>query len=144
MRGLPGSGKSYTANKIAEENNGVIYSTDNYFTKNGEYMFDPTKLRYAHQWNQINVEKAMNENYPFIIVDNTNTLKWEYKIYLDFAKKYDYNVRIQYPTSPWWKEIQPRIKDKTFTKEDVNVFFKKNEHGVPFDTIHNMMKRFEF
>lgn len=145
MRGIPGSGKSYTARKIAEENNGEIHSTDNYFmSKSGEYIFNPNNLRYAHQWNKNNVEKAMVNDHQFIIVDNTNTLKWEYKVYLDLAKKYGYDVKIQFPTSSWWKEIEPRIKNKTFTNDDVNVFYNKNEHGVPFDTIKSMMNRFEF
>jgi NEDD4-binding protein 2 len=34
MRGLPGSGKSTLAKKLAGEN-GVIYSTDDFFMKNG-------------------------------------------------------------------------------------------------------------
>jgi adenylate kinase family enzyme len=31
MRGLPGSGKSYKAKKLAQAENGVIYSTDDFF-----------------------------------------------------------------------------------------------------------------
>ena len=30
---------------------GVILSTDNYFTRHGEYQFDPTALGEAHEWN---------------------------------------------------------------------------------------------
>lgn len=39
MRGLPGSGKSTKAKKIAGEL-GVIYSTDDFFMVNGQYVFD--------------------------------------------------------------------------------------------------------
>lgn len=39
MRGLPGSGKSTKAKKIAG-NVGVVYSTDDFFMVNGKYMYD--------------------------------------------------------------------------------------------------------
>jgi adenylate kinase family enzyme len=39
MRGLPGSGKSTKAKKIAGEH-GVIYSTDDFFMVNGQYVYD--------------------------------------------------------------------------------------------------------
>lgn len=39
MRGVPGSGKSTKAKKLAGSN-GVIYSTDDFFMKNGEYIYD--------------------------------------------------------------------------------------------------------
>ena len=39
MRGLPGSGKSTKAKKIAGEH-GVIYSTDDFFMVNGVYVYD--------------------------------------------------------------------------------------------------------
>lgn len=31
MRGVPGSGKSYKAKKLAEAGSGVVYSTDDFF-----------------------------------------------------------------------------------------------------------------
>lgn len=79
-----------------------------------------------------------------IVVDNTNTTKKEYAPYIRLAKIYGYDVTIVYPESKWWLEIAPQIKDKTFTDEDVNVFHKKQKHGVPFETIKRMMSRFEF
>ena len=50
MRGIPGSGKSTTAKKIAGET-GKIHSTDNYFMVDGEYRFDPKKLKENHEAN---------------------------------------------------------------------------------------------
>ena len=43
MRGLPGSGKSTLAKKIAG-NAGVVYSTDDFFMVNGQYMYDPKMI----------------------------------------------------------------------------------------------------
>jgi adenylate kinase family enzyme len=50
MRGIPGSGKSTTAKKLAGET-GKIHSTDNYFMVDGEYKFDPSKIREYHEAN---------------------------------------------------------------------------------------------
>jgi adenylate kinase family enzyme len=47
MRGLPGSGKSTKAKKIAGEK-GVIYSTDDYFMVNGEYKYNPKMILEYH------------------------------------------------------------------------------------------------
>lgn len=43
MRGLPGSGKSTLAKKIANKY-GLIYSTDDFFMVNNEYVFDPKMI----------------------------------------------------------------------------------------------------
>jgi len=47
MRGLPGSGKSYLAKKIASEwkdGESVVLSTDDYFmNEKGEYVFDKAR-----------------------------------------------------------------------------------------------------
>ena len=43
MRGLPGSGKSTLARKIADKT-GLVYSTDDFFMINGEYVFEPKMI----------------------------------------------------------------------------------------------------
>ena len=40
-RGIPGSGKSTSAKKLAPKEQ--IFSTDDYFMKNGKYIFDGKK-----------------------------------------------------------------------------------------------------
>ena len=50
MRGLPGSGKSTKAKKIAGER-GVIYSTDDFFMVNGEYKYNPKMIVEYHENN---------------------------------------------------------------------------------------------
>lgn len=52
MRGLPGSGKSYKAKKLAQAENGIIYSTDDFFETTGKYIYDPSKIGEYHQKNQ--------------------------------------------------------------------------------------------
>lgn len=43
MRGLPGSGKSTTAKKLAGSE-GVVYSTDDFFMVKGKYQYDSSKI----------------------------------------------------------------------------------------------------
>ena len=46
LRGLPGSGKSYLGHYIWTS----VFEADKYFEQDGEYKFDPSKLKEAHQW----------------------------------------------------------------------------------------------
>lgn len=48
MRGISGSGKSTLAKELAGKN-GLIFSTDEFFMNNGEYVFDVAKLHWAHK-----------------------------------------------------------------------------------------------
>lgn len=143
MRGIPGSGKSTTARELAGDF-GVVLSTDDYWVNGaGEYIFNPAKLGAAHKWNQDRCEEAMDNGTDIIVIDNTNTVQKEWVKYADTADHYGYSVEFAYATSPWWEEISPRIYNKSFTDDDVQVFFEKNNHGVPFNVIKNMMNRFE-
>lgn len=143
MRGIPGSGKSYTSKELIKDTEGVVLSTDDFFMSDGSYKFNPKLISRAHAWNQRRVETAMIENIPTVVVDNTNTQHWEYKPYQDMAKKYGYTVKVMHPTSPWWLDMEDRIINNSFTEDDVEMLFNKNTHGVPKDTIRKMMTRFE-
>ena len=57
LRGLPGSGKSTLAKSISE----VHYEADMYFVDaDGNYNFDATLLKDAHNWCQTITRMAMN------------------------------------------------------------------------------------
>jgi predicted kinase len=89
-RGVPGSGKSTTAKLFG----GLHIEADMYFVDNetGEYRFDPTKLKNAHNWCQDVVENWMETEEPVITTSNTFTEEWEMKPYLEMAEKYGYRV----------------------------------------------------
>ena len=78
--------------------NSVILSADDFFYKNGEYLFDVTKLSEAHKECQWQVTLAMNSKnkYPFyrdvIIVHNTFSTRWEMEPYFKLAKKNKFEV----------------------------------------------------
>lgn len=141
MRGISGGGKSYTAQQLAPKEN--IFSTDDYFGVN--YDFDPSKLGEAHAWNQKRVAKAMEEGMSPIVVDNTNTQKWEMEPYIKVADKLGYIWSIKEPESQWWKSLKSTLisKDPKEIEMWSNFLAKKNNHGVPREAIANMIKRWE-
>jgi predicted kinase len=127
LRGLPGSGKSTFANFIW--NDYAICEADKFFyDKEGNYNFDATKLRQAHEWCRNEVETRMKDNkanpqyYPEIVVSNTFTQEWEMDGYFKLAEKYGYRV---------------------FTIIVENRHGGVNQHGVPDDKLKQMKDRFQ-
>lgn len=123
LRGLPGSGKSTVAKSLG----GRHIETDMFFVKDGEYNFDGTKLKEAHEWCQDEVHLMMIVNHTTggnkkIVVSNTFTQEWEMKPYYDLAESFDYRVH-------------------TLVVE--NRHGGVNEHGVPDEVLDKMKNRFE-
>ena len=127
IRGLPGSGKS-TFGRIIWSND-IIFEADKYFEdEDGNYKFDPSKLKEAHAWCKTQVENAMLQNhskeqyYPEIVVSNTFTTEKEMKDYFELASKYNYKVVSLI--------VENRHESKSI-------------HNVPVETMEKMRKRFE-
>lgn len=125
LRGLPGSGKS----TLARELGNAHFEADSYFMEDGEYKFDPSKLKDAHNWCQGQVEIAMIHNHVTygldnsdIVVSNTFTQGWEMEPYFKLADTYGYRV---------------------FSIIVENRHGGQNEHGVPEDKLEIMKNRFE-
>ena len=119
VRGIPGSGKSTFAKTLG----GQHYEADMFFIdEEGNYQFDATKIKDAHQWCQGFVKSDMILEYPKIVVSNTSTQEWEMKPYFDMAKEYGYTV---------------------FSVVVENRHGGKNTHGVLEDKIEQMCNRFE-
>ena len=118
LRGLPGSGKSTLANSIG----GTWVEADTYFINpEGEYEFNPSKLRQAHIWCQDSVDEAMNFQSERIVISNTFTQEWEMQPYFDLAKKYGYRV---------------------YSLIVENRHGGVNQHGVSQETLDKMKSRF--
>ena len=120
LRGLPGSGKSTFAISLGGEH----IEADMFFVdrETGEYKFEATKLKLAHNWCAIQVQKAMVEDEPKIIVSNTFTQEWEMKTYYDLAKMHGYRV---------------------FSIIVENRHDGINEHNVPEEKLEQMKHRFQ-
>ena len=118
-RGISGAGKSTFAKTLG----GQHYEADMFFiNENGEYNFDFTKIKDAHQWCQGMVKTDMILEYPKIVVSNTFTQEWEMEPYIEMAKEYGYAV---------------------FTIIVENRHGGVNVHNVPEDILNNMKNRFE-
>ena len=121
VRGLPGAGKSTHARIIANE----IFrcarvEADMYFIKDGEYLFDATKLGEAHAWCLKNTREIIGEGVS-VVVSNTFTTIKELKPYFDLAKEF---------------KIKPQV---VLCQGNY-----KSVHNVPEETIEKMRKRFEY
>ena len=127
LRGLPGSGKSTLAKSLVEHDF-LICEADKYFMKAGEYKFDATELKDAHEYCRKMVTTYMQDSlinehfYRRIVVSNTFTQKWEMDAYYQLAEKYGYRV---------------------YSLIVENRHGGVNEHGVPVETVTKMRERFE-
>jgi predicted kinase len=118
LRGLPGSGKSTLAKSLSESH----IEADMFFIKDGEYKFDGSKIKDAHNWCQDVVEHWMDENKPKIVVSNTFTQEWEMDNYYKLAERFGYRV---------------------YSVIVENRHGGVNEHGVPEEKLEQMKTRFE-
>ena len=123
LRGVPGAGKSTFAKSLG----GVHIEADQYFMENGEYKFDATKLKQAHNYCQSQTGAWMGSdgqqvNVDRIVVSNTFSQEWEMQPYFEMAEKYGYRV---------YSLIVERRHSGV------------NQHNVPEETIEKMRNRFE-
>lgn len=126
LRGISGSGKSTKAKELAGST-GVIHSTDDFFMINDLYIFNSQNLGINHKKNFEAFQNSIKNEISPVVIDNTNSRKWEYQNYIDFAKSNDYEVEI----------IQmPHI--------DIDTAVQRNLHGVPKETIKRMIERWEY
>jgi predicted kinase len=126
LRGLPGSGKSSLGEVILHcpgSNTPDVLSADNFFIDDkGNYNFDATKLKHAHNDCQLKCAERMKLEISRIVVANTFTEKWEMDTYYEMAERYKYRVH-------------------TVIVE--NRHESKNVHGVPDEKLEQMKNRFE-
>ena len=120
VRGMPGSGKSTLAAKIA----GIEYynhlETDQFWMVDGEYKFDMSRIKEAHQWCQDKTRQLLDYGLG-VVVSNTFTTQKEMKPYFDMAKEFG---------------IRPQV---LLCQGNYG-----NIHNVPTDVLAKMAERFEY
>jgi ABC-type molybdenum transport system ATPase subunit/photorepair protein PhrA len=122
LRGLPGSGKSTLAKLLADKDY-CHKEADMFFVdRDGNYKFEPSKIKEAHSWCQDEVAFLMKYEHSPIVVSNTFTQEWEMDVYYKMAEKLGYRVTSMIVE---------------------NRHGGKNEHGVPDDKLETMKNRFE-
>ena len=125
LRGLPGSGKSTIGDIIlfTAQNNQDVLSADNFFIdREGNYVFDATRLKEAHNDCQQKCAERMKMQFSKIVVANTFTQEWEMETYFEMADRYRYRVH-------------------SLIVE--NRHGGQNIHDVPEDKVELMKNRFE-
>lgn len=94
LRGIAGCGKSTLANRMkSEDPNIVICSADDYWIKNGQYVFEAANLGKAHYVCLLKATRAI-ESGKDVIIDNTNLSLSDFKKYIDLAEANSYSVKI--------------------------------------------------
>lgn len=126
LRGLPGAGKTTLAEVILQSSQGVrpdVISADNYFMDDkGNYNFDVSKIKEAHNSCQQICAERMRLEFSKVVVANTFTEQWEMESYFEMAERYNYRVH-------------------TVIVE--NRHDGKNIHNVPDDKLQQMKNRFQ-
>jgi hypothetical protein len=123
LRGLPGSGKSTLAKMLVGDKDYCHKEADMYFMdSDGNYKFNPAKLRDAHNWCREEIEFSMKYEHSPVVVSNTFTQEWEMEEYYKLADKYGY-----------------RVHSLIVENRHGGV----NEHGVPAEKLEQMKNRFE-
>ncbi|KAM4044664.1 NEDD4-binding protein 2-like 2 isoform 2-T2 [Anomaloglossus baeobatrachus] len=130
LRGVPGSGKSTLARTVLHQSpDGIVLSTDDYFSLENGYTYDVKLLGDAHNWNHNRARRAMDDGRSPVVIDNTNIKAWEMKPYVQMAVDRGYDVEFLEPDT-WWKQ-------------DAQELEKRNTHRVPRDKISQMLERYE-
>lgn len=125
VRGLPASGKSTLARRLALAPSSVVFEADTYFIgADGVYRFDPARVANAHKECIYDATTSMATN---VIVANTFTQRWEMNPYIDHAKINNMVLTVI--------TVQTDLTDEQLAA--------RNVHGVPVNVIAMMRARFE-
>jgi len=121
VRGLPGSGKTtYVLKKLLVDNPSIKhFEADMYFQQGGDYYFDPSRLKEAHQW-CFNQTKEALQGGEDVVVSNTFTQQWEMTKYIELAKTLPATLKVLKATGEY-----------------------QNVHNVPQASLDNMKKRWQ-
>ena len=119
IRGLPGAGKTTLAEKLVVKQNHL--EADMFHMRRNQYQFEYDLIENAHEWCRLETERKMRSGYHPIVVSNTFTTNDEMKLYIELAKKYEYNYQVI------------AIENIPF----------ESKHNVPQDVIDKMQDRWE-
>jgi translation initiation factor RLI1 len=112
IRGVPGSGKTTKAKSMS----GYVHlEADMYFDVKGKYVYDPSKIKEAHDWCVAAAAKSLQAG-KSVVVSNTFKNVWEMKRYVDLG----FSFQVIEMNGSW-----------------------PNVHGVPENKVEQMKKNME-
>lgn len=121
LRGVPGAGKSTFAELIAGGNTDIICCADDYFMKDGKYMWNRNEIGNAHAACREKCAALIEKSAPLIVVANTNVKDSEFSDYIKMGEDAGYKV---------------------FTVIVENRHGNRNVHNVSGDTVDQMRRKF--
>lgn len=137
LRGCPGSGKSTWAKEFQQKHimhpptedymNVIIISADDYFIRpDGVYEWSANTISNAHRWCRERAGFHMSGMMfgGAVIIDNTNIKRKDFKVYVEMAEYYGF-------------EVVEKVFGE-FTEEAIQLYAQRNTHKVPIETIRKM------
>jgi predicted kinase len=119
LRGLPGSGKSTFARRLADEFEFTHLEADDHFYVNGEYRFDPARVADAHALVARDAFELLSAGRR-VVVANTHVRLWEMAAIVGATELAKKRFCVVHCTGRW-----------------------PNVHAVPDDVIDRMSARWE-
>ena len=128
LRGLPGSGKTTLAKKLAARwGSAKICTEDRYHWSSGEdgkgeYKFKPELVFLAREWCTKEIRKCITDNVELVILDNHNARISMYEEHIQFAVQHQYRFRIiEFVTT---EKLIDQYRDRSYKKFPREVYLK--------------------
>lgn len=135
MRGVQGSGKSFTAQYLKDlfvKNSISInkFSADDFFyDEQGVYKFEASKLSSAHNKCIRDTMNVLVNKHESVILDNTNSILSDFNHYSVIAKAYGYRVLIVEVSVPI--EVVMLRQQHNCSRELLEKYYARMKEKVP-------------
>ncbi len=121
MRGVPGSGKSTTAKRLAG-NDGIIHSVDSFHKDEmGNFLWIDEKIDEYYLKNFESFSDSCQKGYSVVVCDCMNLTNDDYQKYVDVAQEFGYIVSTVSMQHPDPEEAANRNKHYV-SKEQISSF----------------------
>lgn len=100
IRGLPGSGKTTFAKRLLLHKvvAGICEADTFFMREGGTYVFDPTRIKEAHEWCRKQVFGLLktpgHDDSVNVAVSNTFTTIWEMQPYIDYCQHHGHTFTV--------------------------------------------------
>ena len=125
MRGVPGSGKSTTAKRLAGHS-GIIHAVDDYHKTRGEFLWDDDRKDEYYNLNFSAFVESLDAGVQTVVCDCINVTRDEYEKYVNAAQERGYTTATVTMAS-----ISPASAAS------------RNKHSVNVDQITEMYEKWE-